>query len=41
MSDEAEAGAFTCPFCGRAYPEQDRLTDHFEQDHGFDPAIRP
>ena len=38
MSDEAQTAAFTCPFCGQTYPDQARLTEHFDDRHDFAPA---
>lgn len=37
MSEDDQASSFTCPFCGRAYTEQDRLTEHFDSRHDFNP----
>jgi len=38
MSDEAQTASFTCPFCGRSYADQARLTEHFDDSHDFNPT---
>lgn len=36
MSDTAPGDELTCPFCGRIFPAQDALTDHFTNDHDIE-----